>query len=106
MDSRFDRERARKNRIELVLHDHVSAREYRELGALVRYCVDRIERELDDPECWDVKIVPTGDEVQSASNGLDGALAAWDALCSLEQTLREARARRRTRRPAARFDHR
>ena len=105
MESRFDRERAKKNRIELVLHDHVSAREYRELGALVRYCVDRIERELDDPACWDVKIVPTGDAVQSASSGLDGALAAWDALCSLEQTLRDARARRRTRRPAARFDH-
>jgi hypothetical protein len=42
---------------------------------------------------------------QSTGSGLDDSLAAWDALCSLEQALREARARRSIRHPAERFDH-
>lgn len=42
---------------------------------------------------------------QSTGSGLDDALAAWDALCSLEQALRQARARRKIRHPAERFDH-
>ena len=42
---------------------------------------------------------------QSTGSGLDDSLAAWDALCSLEQALREARARRRMQSPAECFDH-
>jgi hypothetical protein len=51
--------------------------------------------------------------LQSTDVGLDGPLAVWDALCKLEQLLRDARSRRCTaaiddrpahRRPAA-LDH-
>ena len=46
-----------------------------------------------------------GAESGLTTSGLDDALAAWDALCSLEQALREARARRTPGHPAERFDH-
>lgn len=94
---------------------------YRELGAFVRYCVLRIERELGEIEHWSVAIAPAagaftsrvtidsaGESLQSTGRGMDGPLAVWDALCKLEQLLREARARRasaqtsdRTERPPA-----
>lgn len=119
MMSKSVRERTRRDRIELQLDDHASARQHRELGAFVRYCVIRIERELGEPERWVVRIVPadTGFQstvsvqdgevaLRSTGSGLDGALAVWDALCSLEQALREARARQtRSSSFAERFDH-
>jgi hypothetical protein len=71
----------------------------------VRYCVSRIERELGEIEHWSVSIAPAGgefasivaikdaaDRIESTGIGMDGPLAAWDALCKLEQLLREARA--------------
>lgn len=116
--SRSSRERTERERIELQLDDHATVRQHRELGAFVRYCVIRIERELGEPERWMVRIVPSGSgfrstvsiedgelALQSSGAGLDGALAVWDALCSLEQALREARARQSAQGFAERFDH-
>lgn len=107
MDSRCARARARRARVELQLHQGAGVRQHRELGAFVRYCVSRIERELGEIEHWSVTIAPVGGEFtsvvaikdaratfESTGLGMDGPLAAWDALCKLEQLLREARARR------------
>ena len=99
--------RARRARVEVQLHDGAGTRQVRELGAFVRYCVSRIERELGEIDRWIVRIIPAGGqfasliavrdgagEIEATGVGLDGALAAWDALCKLEQLLREARVRR------------
>jgi hypothetical protein len=107
MDTRCARARANRARVKLTLHNGAGVRQYRELGAFVRYCVARIERDLGETACWSVTIAPSGgefasrvaiesaaDNLESTGLGLDGPLAAWDALCKLEQLLREARARR------------
>ena len=107
MHSRCATAQARRARVELQLHSGAGARQVRELGAFVRYCVSRIERELGEIEHWSVTIAPTGgaftsmiaikdggEAIESTGVGLDGPLAAWDALCKLEQRLREARAGR------------
>ena len=99
--------RAKPPRVELQLHHGAGVRQYREVGAFVRYCVSRIERELGESEHWSVTIAPAGgaftsvvsardawDTIEARGLGMDGPLAAWDALCKLEQRLREARARR------------
>lgn len=96
-----------RTRVELQLHHGAGARQYRELGAFVRYCVSRIERDLGEIEHWSVTISPSGGEffsvvavndgdeaIEAIGTGMDGPLAAWEALCRLEQRLREARARR------------
>jgi hypothetical protein len=100
------REHARRERIDLQLYARVSEAQRRELGAFVRFCVARIERELGESDHWMVKVDPSVDgyqgtvvarqgtlAVQSTGRGLDGALAIWDALCRLEQVLREVRSR-------------
>jgi hypothetical protein len=105
--SRCATARAKRARVELQLHRGAGARQYRELGAFVRYCVSRIERELGEIEHWSVTIAPAGgeftsvvaiqdgsDAIESTGTGMDGPLAAWEALCRLEQRLREARAHR------------
>jgi hypothetical protein len=69
--------------------------------------VSRIERELGEIEHWSVTIAPASgeftsvvaikdgsDTIESTGTGMDGPLAAWEALCRLEQRLRDARARR------------
>src|SRR5437764_4199182 len=107
MDSRCAQLRAKRARIEVQLHEGAGARQYRELGAFVRYCVSRIERELGEIEHWSVTIAPAsgeftsvvavqdgGDAIESTGTGMDGPLAAWEALCRLEQRLREIRAHR------------
>ena len=107
MESRCARARAQRARVELQLHRGAGARQYRELGAFVRYCVSRIERELGQIEHWSVTIAPASgeftsvvavkdgnDAIESTGAGMDGPLAAWEALCRLEQLLREARAHR------------
>ena len=101
------RARAKRARVELQLHQTAGVRQYREVGAFVRYCVARIERELGESEHWSVTIAPAGgefasvvsvqdawDTIEARGLGMDGPLAAWDALCKLEQRLREARAGR------------
>jgi len=107
MESRCARARARRARVELQLHSGAGVRQYRELGAFVRYCVSRIERELGEIEHWSVTITPAAgaftsavavkdgaETIEATGTGMDGPLAAWEALCRLEQRLREARARR------------
>jgi hypothetical protein len=107
MQSRCARARAKRARVELRLHSGAGVRQYRELGAFVRYCVSRIERELGEIEHWSVTIAPAGgeftsvvavqdgsDAIESTGTGMDGPLAAWEALCRLEQRLREVRAGR------------
>ncbi len=107
METRAAREQARRARIELYLPMHASKRQYVELGAFVRFCVTRLERELGELERWIVKIdledgrfqstiiVDAGSvALRATGSGLDGTLAVWDALAHLEQDLREARARR------------
>jgi hypothetical protein len=91
----------------LQLHRGAGDRQYRELGAFVHYCVSRIERELGEIDHWSVTIGPAQggfvsvvaitreDEALEATGvALDGALAAWEAMCKLEQQLRELRAGR------------
>ena len=107
MESRCARARAKRARVELRLHSGAGTRQYRELGAFVRYCVSRIEREFGEIAHWAVSIVPSGGEfisvvavedageaIETRGRGMDGPLAAWEALCQLEQRLREVRAHR------------
>ena len=87
-------------RVLLRLHEKASARQYRDLGVFVRHCVEQIERGVGRAESWSVTIVPTNDGFSSfvilessgvilaTGHGLDGAHAAWDALCTVEQRLR------------------
>lgn len=107
MESRCARARADRARVELQLHRGAGARQARELGAFVRYCVSRIERELGQIEHWSVAIEPSrgefasrvavrqaSEDLECRGRGMDGPLAVWDALCRVEQQLRESRARR------------
>lgn len=103
------------DRIELELVQLAGGgRAAHELGAFVTYCVQRIERELGSFERWTVRIAPSAGELvahvrvhdgqddrEATSRGRDGAIAVWDAMCTVEQALREARAARgRTRHDA------
>jgi len=99
--------RARIERVEVRLAAAASHRERRELGAFVRFCVGRLERELAPSDHWIVTIVPDpaggyasrviaerrGEVLQAGGSGRDGTLAAWDALGKVEQALREASSR-------------
>ncbi len=104
MDTRCATQRARRTRVELQLYRGAGVRQYRELGAFVRYCVSRIEREIGEVGHWSVTIAPSGGAFASVVSihgdahalaaegvGFDGALAVWEAMCKLEQSLREAR---------------
>jgi hypothetical protein len=105
MESSCARARANRARVELQLHRGAGVRQTREIGAFVRYCVSRIERELGEIPHWSVTIEPSRGEfasrvavvadeaLESRGRGMDGPLAVWDALCKLEQRLRESRAR-------------
>lgn len=77
---------------------------HRELNAFARYCILRLERELGARDAWIVKIAPSGSlytsvisvhdafgTLEQRGRGLDGALAIWDAMCRLEQCMRESR---------------
>jgi hypothetical protein len=102
-----EREASRRQRVELQLADHPDgSRLHRELGAWARYCVARIEAELGVVERWDVRlsaardgfvvVVAVQDSTYScevSARGLDAPLAIWEAMCHLEQRLREIRAR-------------
>ncbi len=96
--------RRARERIVVELHPQASHRQHRELGAFVRYCVFRLEREFGELR-WLVRIVPipngfassvaVNDEtliVEARGSGFDGALAAWEALYKVEEALRQARA--------------
>jgi hypothetical protein len=99
--------RARLDRVEVRLSTEASGRERREIGAFVRYCVARIEKQFGNLERWVVSVVPERrggyashiaasiDSVvlEEHGAGRDGTLAAWDGLERIEQALREHRAR-------------
>lgn len=86
-----------------VLHSRcASARQRREIQAFARYCILRVERELGEREAWVVNVAPSrtgfatnvavrdrGDLVVGQGTGQDGTLATWDAMCRVEQRLRE-----------------
>jgi hypothetical protein len=89
-------------RVDVRLPRNTSPRQERELGAFARYCVQRIEKELGEREHWLVEIVLGGRgysalvEVQhygfvleTRGAGNDGPLAIWDAMCRIEQELRD-----------------
>ena len=99
--------RARMERVEIRTAPAASPRERREIGAFVRYCVARIEKELGPVDYWIITVIPDprgghvchiaattrGTLVEENGDGRDGTLAAWYALERLEQSLREQRAR-------------
>ena len=90
-------------KVEVVLACSSGLRQKRELGAFVRYCVNRIERDLGPLEHWRVSILPScdsnyvstieaqhrGQRLVATAYGFDAVLAAWNALCQLEQAWRE-----------------
>jgi hypothetical protein len=94
-----------RERIDVRLPEYVSAKQHRELGAFARYCILRVERELGERESWTVDIALSlsgyssriavddgGLLLEENGTGRDGALATWDAMCRIEQRLRERRA--------------
>jgi hypothetical protein len=100
-------QRERRGRIELQLvGEKGTSRRHRELAAFVYYCVARIECELGDVGRWVVHVTPAvggftstvavenGSHTEVVANGFDGPLAIWDAMCRIEQALRDARGRR------------
>lgn len=83
-----------------------SSKHERELGAFARYCAQRIEKDVGEREQWVVEIAILknsyttlvqvqhfGLVIEVRGEGNDGPLAIWDAMCRLEQELRERRAR-------------
>jgi hypothetical protein len=91
-------------RIAVVLPESTSAKHQRELGAFARYCVLRVERELGEHDSWIVNIAPSmggyashiavqchDETLEGLGKGQDGVLATWDAMCRVEQRLRERR---------------
>ena len=104
------------NRIELAMPEHSTPVERRELGAMARYCVTRVEATLGPPDSWFVRIGNVegqvactvvvrdrGCAIETTSFDPDGAVAIWDAVREVEQILRDVRASRswRPRRKAA-----
>jgi hypothetical protein len=96
---------SRRDRVALCLLDRrAPERIHRELGAFARYCVARIERELGAAEGWTItvdiasrgftsKVIVhhRGHDLDAVAHGFDGPLAIWDAMCQIEQRLRENR---------------
>lgn len=94
---------ARRSRIRVELPRWSSTRQQRELTAFARYCIARLERDLGEVEEWHVTAGPdprggyactvvarrAGQAVEAHGAGHDGTLSIWDALCNIEQALRE-----------------
>ena len=91
------------HRIDVHLPRAASARQRRELTAFARYCIRRLERDLGERQAWLVEIAPSSGKyatrievhdlcgaLEAEGTGLDGALATWEAICRLEQSLRES----------------
>lgn len=90
--------------IDVRVPEYATPKQHRELGAFARYCILRVERELGQYEHWLVDIslslsgyasrISVDDHglvFEEKATGRDGALATWDAMCRLEQRLRERR---------------
>ena len=98
--------RSPERRIDLELvHVARDPRARQQLGAFVYYCVARIERDLGPVAHWSVKVAPShggfatsihvddrGAVLDVQADAFDGPLAVWDAMCRIEQRLREERA--------------
>ena len=96
-------EREQKQRVDVRCVELSTNQELRELGAFVRFCVGRIERELGIIQRWLVSIAPMptggyvstvttsrgGRLVEASGTGPDVTQAAWIALGLLEHHLRE-----------------
>jgi hypothetical protein len=101
----MERRSTKNTHVQLKVLPSTSRKQERELGAFARYCVTRIERELGKREQWIVTIGLAsgvgytsqiavhhfGLELVATGQGPDGALAIWDGMCQLEQSLRERR---------------
>jgi hypothetical protein len=95
--------RRRPQRLEIRLTAAITATQERELGALVRYCVLRTERDVGIRGRWSVTLEAIqpdqltstvvvdddGDVIDAIATGRDAALATWDAMCSVERALRD-----------------
>ena len=102
-------------RMRVSLPPGVSERQRRELGGFARYCVKRLEHELGSIERWMVSLVSgsqlafasvvhvriAGVSVEARGLGSDPVLTIWDAMCHLEQALREQRSTPAPRRLSA-----
>lgn len=91
-----------KARIDIRVPVGVSLKHERELGAFARYCVQRIEKDLGERQQWNIEIdlrAPNyvarievqhfGLVLETRGQGPDGPLAIWDAMCRIEQELRD-----------------
>lgn len=98
------RSRERQERIDVRVPEYASNRQQRELGAFARYCILRVEREFGQHQAWIVELglslrgyssrISVGHRgivLEEIGTGSDGALATWDAMCRIEQRLREQR---------------
>jgi hypothetical protein len=91
-----------RNHVHVRVPEFTSAKQRRELSAFARYCILRMERELGERGCWTVDIVlsvdgyssriavdDSGLTLEASGTGRDGALATWEAMCRIEQRLRD-----------------
>lgn len=94
----------KQKRLDVRLPRSTSLKQERELGAFVRYCVQRIEKDFGERQQWLVEIdigargyaalvevQHHGLVLEARGNGHDGPLAIWDAMCRIEQEIRERR---------------
>ena len=104
---------SKQKRIDVQLPPAASARQHRELGAFARYCVQRIEKDLGERQQWLVEISignggyvavvevqHLGLVIEARGRGNDCALAIWDAMCRIEQEIRDRRGAMFAPRPA------
>lgn len=97
-------QRNRKENVEVNAAAGMSDRQRKELEAFARYCATRLERELGVIEGWSVRIERYGRRanalvcardgeicIEARGSSADNALAIWEAMCQLEQPLRELR---------------
>jgi hypothetical protein len=91
-------------RVDVRLPTTTSMKQERELAAFARYCVQRIEKDLGEQQLWSVEIDlggrgysalvevhHLGIAIETRGYGNDGPLAIWDAMCRMEQELRDRR---------------
>lgn len=93
-----------EERLAVRFMEFASVRLRQEVGAFARYCILRLESELGAHDSWIVSVArlqrgyasrvtvrDRSDVVEQRGIGRDGTLATWDAMCQIEQWLRERR---------------
>jgi hypothetical protein len=93
--------------LELAMPEGSTLLQRRELGAIARYCVNRVDTTLGPPDSWFLRVGPVegqfactvvvrdrGCAIETTSVEPDGALAIWDAVREVEEVLRDVRASR------------